>query len=175
MSKIFGPITQLGYVVDDLDAAIDYWVNTLGVGPFFLIPPFKFKSCVYRGVQCDPHLRVAVANSGGLQIELIQQTNDEFSFYTDFLDKNNGSGLQHVSVWSDQYDEDLARYKSLEMEPFMDAVIDLGDGIRVVFYETTSHGAPSMEVLEAHTMFDTFKMIRDAANNWDGNDPIRNL
>ena len=32
MSRIFGEITQLGYVVRDIRAAMDRWIET-GVGP----------------------------------------------------------------------------------------------------------------------------------------------
>jgi hypothetical protein len=30
MSKTFGKIAQLGYVVRDIDESIDYWTKTLG-------------------------------------------------------------------------------------------------------------------------------------------------
>lgn len=38
MSRIFGPAWQNGYVVEDLDGAINHWVSVLGVGPFFKAP-----------------------------------------------------------------------------------------------------------------------------------------
>ncbi len=33
MSRFLGEIRQLGYVVHDIEAAMDYWSTTLGVGP----------------------------------------------------------------------------------------------------------------------------------------------
>ena len=35
MSKFLGPIRQLGYVVPDIEAAMEYWSNVLGVGPWY--------------------------------------------------------------------------------------------------------------------------------------------
>ena len=35
MSMFFGEIRQLGYVVPDIEAAMDYWSRVLGVGPCF--------------------------------------------------------------------------------------------------------------------------------------------
>ena len=35
MSRFLGEIRQAGYVVDDIEAAMDYWSRVLGVGPFF--------------------------------------------------------------------------------------------------------------------------------------------
>ncbi len=35
MSRIFGAIRQNGYVVRDIEAALDHWIKVIGVGPFF--------------------------------------------------------------------------------------------------------------------------------------------
>ena len=37
ISGVLGPVRQLGFVVRDLDRALEYWTKTLGVGPFFTI------------------------------------------------------------------------------------------------------------------------------------------
>jgi hypothetical protein len=36
MSTRFGAIRQIAFVVRDLEPALDYWTQTLGVGPFFV-------------------------------------------------------------------------------------------------------------------------------------------
>jgi hypothetical protein len=41
-------IFQNAWVVDDLDQTIDYWTNTMGVGPFYLMeyqggPEFEYR------------------------------------------------------------------------------------------------------------------------------------
>ena len=38
MSRFFGEIRQAGYVVPDIEAAMDYWSRELGVGPWFYNP-----------------------------------------------------------------------------------------------------------------------------------------
>ena len=38
MSRFFGEMRQLGYVVPDIEAAMDYWSRTLGVGPWYYNP-----------------------------------------------------------------------------------------------------------------------------------------
>ncbi len=73
MSRICGPVMQNGYVVRDVDEAMAYWIG-LGVGPFLVIPEMAFESFVCRGRQSDPRLKIAIASSGGLQIELIEQS-----------------------------------------------------------------------------------------------------
>lgn len=49
MSRLFGPITQNGYVVEDVEAAARFWAGTLGVGPFFILPSVRFERHSYRG------------------------------------------------------------------------------------------------------------------------------
>ena len=51
---------------------------------------------------------MALANSGPLQIELIQTRNDVPSMYRDFLQAGH-TGLQHVAYWTEDFDADLAR------------------------------------------------------------------
>jgi hypothetical protein len=76
MSRFFGEIRQAGYVVPDIEAAMRYWTDILGVGPFFYNERVPIRNYVYRGQSYEPHNSVALANSGPLQIELIQCRND---------------------------------------------------------------------------------------------------
>ena len=100
MSLIYGPIAQNGYVVPELERAVDYWTTELGVGPWFEIDTSVFADMRYRGQPTNMRVRIALANSGGLQIELIQPLDDEPSPYRDFLRASGGQGgLQHVSSW----------------------------------------------------------------------------
>jgi len=40
-SRIFGAVCQNGYVVRDIRAAMDHWVNVMGVGPWYYIDRVK--------------------------------------------------------------------------------------------------------------------------------------
>lgn len=48
-----GSIRQIGYIVDDLDAAMESWL-ALGIGPWFTIREYTQKDCRYRGELCEP-------------------------------------------------------------------------------------------------------------------------
>ncbi|WP_433948334.1 VOC family protein [Brevundimonas diminuta] len=171
MSRLFGPITQNGYVVEDVEAAARFWAETLGVGPFFMLPSIRFERYSYRGQMADPELRIALANSGDLQIELIEQVNDAPSAYKDFLE-GNGPGLQHLSVWSESYAADTARYADRGLEPLAEGV--LPGGIGFIYYDTGFHGGSIMEVLDLRPDVKArMAAIREAAKAWDGSDPLR--
>ena len=94
MSRIFGAVAQNGYVVRDIRAAMDHWINVMGVGPWFYIDRVKTDYFRHRGKDSGLEMSVALANSGDLQIELIQQRNDAPSMYKEFLD--SGRAAAHV-------------------------------------------------------------------------------
>ena len=106
MSRIFGAVCQNGYVVRDIRAAMDHWVNVMGVGPWYYIDRVKTDYFRHRGQDSAMEMSVALANSGDLQIELIQQRNDAPSMYKEFLDSGR-EGLQHMSYWTRDYQAPL--------------------------------------------------------------------
>src|SRR6185437_13050881 len=86
MSRFFGEVRQLGYVVHDIQKEMRHWSEVLGVGPWYYADRVPVKNFLYKGAPSPIQTSVALANSGPLQIELIQQRNDAPSMYKDFLD-----------------------------------------------------------------------------------------
>jgi len=171
MSTLFGEIRQLGYVVKDIEAAMDYWSKTLGVGPWFYNPKVPIENYTYRGESHTPHNSVALANSGFVQVELIQCRNDVPSMYRDFLQAGN-TGLQHVAYWTETYDADLARAEAHGLVNVMSG--EVGRGGRFCYFDTEFHPGAVVELSEvAGPKGEMFRMIREASQNWDGKDPVR--
>jgi len=111
MSRIFGPVRQNGYAVRDVEAAMRHWVS-LGVGPWFYFENVPVTDWEHRGRPGQVAMSIALANSGDLQLELIQQRNDSPSLYWEFI-KAHGEGLQHVSAWTTNMAADLVRLATL--------------------------------------------------------------
>ncbi|MBB3937377.1 VOC family protein [Aureimonas phyllosphaerae] len=171
MSRFFGEIKQAGYVVDDIEAAMDHWSRVLGVGPFFYKERVPIENYQYRGTSHTPHNSVALANSGPLQIELIQTRNDAPSMYRDFRQAGH-RGLQHVAYWTQDYDADLARLIAEGFEPVMSG--EVGERGRFVYFDTEFHPGTVIELSEvAGPKGRMFDMIRAASENWNGRDPVR--
>ncbi|PSC03214.1 glyoxalase [Alsobacter soli] len=171
MSRFFGQIRQAGYVVRDIEAAMDYWSRVLGVGPWFYNPRVPIVNYTYKGERYEPHNSVALANSGPLQMELIQVRNDVPSMYRDFLQAGN-TGLQHVAYWTESYDDDLARLAAQGFKPVMSG--EVGEKGRFVYFDTEYHPGTVIELSEvAGPKGKMFKLIREASENWDGKDPVR--
>ncbi|MFE2314853.1 VOC family protein [Streptomyces sp. NPDC059441] len=169
MSRIFGQINQIGYVVHDLQASMEHWVAQ-GVGPWFYMDPVVTDYFRYRGADSGMKMAAAVANSGDIQIELIQPLNDEPSLYKDFLDVGR-EGAQHVAYWTADYQELYDRALSLGYTVAQEGAIQGG---RFAYLDTETHPGTVIEISDiGGAKGEVFAALRDLAAGWDGNDPIR--
>jgi Glyoxalase/Bleomycin resistance protein/Dioxygenase superfamily len=171
MSRFLGEIRQLGYVVPDIQAAMDHWSTVMGVGPFFYNPKVPIEGYTFGGEPFAVENSVALANSGFIQVELIQTRNDAPSMYRDFIKAGN-MGLQHVAYWTKDFDTDLARMLDQGFRVQMEGCV--GKNGRFVYFDRESHPGTVIELSEVvgpkGRMFD---MIRAASEEWDGTDPVR--
>lgn len=173
MSRIFGAIRQNGYVVRDIESAMKHWTEVLGVGPFFYMPHLEAEEFAYRGEPSDVDMSIALANSGDLQIELIQQHNTAPSLYKDFIDAGR-EGLQHVSSWVADIQTEIDRLTSQGHVIAQEGA--LSGGIRFVYFDTEFHPGTVFEMSNlAGDLAAIPQMVADAARDWDGRDPIRSL
>ena len=171
MKKIFGPVMQNAFVVDDLDAAMDHWVNKMGVGPFFVFQHVQFREAYFRGKPSDVDMTAAIAYWGGMQIELIQQHNASPSIYSEFRQRGL-RGLQHMGVITTDLDADLAKLKPMGIEPVQYGTV--ANGMRFAYVSSDFHPGAMIELIEANEAIGGFfKMMQQTADGWDGTDPIR--
>jgi len=173
MTRVFGDVRQNGYVVRDLEQALSFWIETQGVGPWFVIENARAPDFQYQGRPSQAETSLAMAQWGPIQIELIQPLDDEPSMYRDFLAAGR-EGLQHVACWSDDYDETLAAAQA--------AGFRVGQGgsfapdARYVYFESDGHPGTVIELAEtAGTMGSFFRAVAKAAEGWDGSAPIKRI
>jgi catechol 2,3-dioxygenase-like lactoylglutathione lyase family enzyme len=172
VSRIFGKVCQNGYVVRDIEAALAHWTRVLGVGPFFYVERVPMDWFRYHGADSPLEVSIALANSGELQIELIQQRNDAPSMYRDFL-RAGREGLQHIAYWTTTYQSDLDRLLAQGYRIGQEGQIGGPQG-RFVYFETEAHPGTVIELSDASGAKGAFfAHVRRAAAEWDGSDPIR--
>jgi hypothetical protein len=129
------------------------------------------KNYSYRGESHEPHNSVALANSGFVQVELIQTRNDVPSMYRDFQQAGR-TGLQHVAYWTSDYDADLARLLKEGFKPVMSG--EVGEKGRFIYFDTEYHPGTVIELSEvAGPKGKMFDLIRASSEGWDGSDPVR--
>jgi hypothetical protein len=174
MSRRFGPIRQNGYVVRDVEAAMRHWIHALGVGPWFWVERVKLDWFRHRGQEVSPDVSIALANSGDLQIELIEQRCETPSLYREFLDAGH-EGLQHVAFWSTDYQ---TLYDGMLKDGYRlghEGQIGGPEG-RFAYFDSDAHPGSMIEISDiSGGKGRFFEAIRRAAAGWDGDDPIRRI
>ena len=161
-----GPVRQLGYVVKDLDQAVDAWTRQLGLGPWLFFRNVPLHS-VFRGQPSTPVIDLALSYRGDMQIELIQQRNDAASPY--LADIRAGRyGLHHTAFLCEDIEGDVRRAEELGMQVACD--IRMPAGGRYVYLQSPDLGEHLyIELLEATEQFrGMFAQGVAAAAAWDG-------
>ena len=175
MSTLFGPIRQVGYVVRDIEQAMTRWAG-IGVGPWFYKAVVESTEFDYYGKPSRlPALSIALANSGDVQLELIQQRDDAPSLYLDTLARN-GECAQHVAYWTgDCFDEHGRQLRELGFVEGHSGRMGAGRG-RFAYFLRPDVPSMTVEISEmSGGKGEYFETIRQASIGWDGSDPIRRL
>ncbi|NWK98298.1 methylmalonyl-CoA epimerase [Sphingobium lactosutens] len=160
---------QSAWVVEDIDRAMHNWVSA-GVGPFHVVRRAQVQDLRYRGEPAQVDFSVAIAQSGPMQIELIQQHDDHPSHYRDVYAPGE-EGFHHVCRYTADFDADLADHAA---RGGIAAVTGRSGDMRFAFLDTRATLGCMTEIIEdSATMRGFFDLIARSAIDWDGIDPIR--
>lgn len=172
-----GPVGQLAYLPQDFDAAVRYWTETMGVGPFYLMENVALGEAKYRGVPTGAVFSIAIAYWGDVQIELIRPENREPSIYTGEYAVTDG--LHHICIFVESIEEARAACAEAGAEILVEGKVGAdGEVIYVDPGARNGGGGPGhvIELLQNMTGADAiFQMIKDAGKDWDGTEPLRKL
>jgi methylmalonyl-CoA/ethylmalonyl-CoA epimerase len=136
------PVEQVGIVVKDVDATTEFFSSVFGWGPWGVVE-LDMKGCLYRGESCDARLKIAFAQSGSIEIELIQVLEGE-TIHTEFL-RERGEGLHHLRFKVDDLD---ARLADLAKEG-IDVVFRKNlNGVEFAYLNTDRFGGIMLELIE---------------------------
>lgn len=173
MSLLFGPARQVGYVVRDIELAMQRWV-ALGVGPWFYKERVGTTEFSYYGrASALPALSIALANSGDLQLELIQQRDDAPTLYRDTLARH-GECAQHLAYWTmDRFDQWCRQLRELGYVEGHSGRMGAQRG-RFAYFLRPDFPSAMIELSESTGgKAEYFEEIREASIGWDGRDPVR--
>jgi methylmalonyl-CoA/ethylmalonyl-CoA epimerase len=164
----FGTPMQIAFVPENFDDALQGWA-ALGVGPFFVraVPVDEVR---YRGQPADIQFEVAIGYWGEMQIELIRQTNDAASIYN-AGPKGAGDAVHHIGILVDDIDRALERCVAAGLEVLQEVTTGT---TRAVYVDLCMGTDILLELIQlGESGRAGFAMMREAARNWDGSDPVR--
>jgi len=166
-----GAVRQIVYVVRNIDTAIDAWVG-VGIGPWYLMRELPVRT-VYRGQPCQVVQSIAMANSGALQVELIQQHGDTPSIFTEFL-AESGEGFHQLAWWVEDFGAAVRAAEAAGF-PVVWAGADEGS-VPFVYVEPPAGPVAIIEIMELNDITKGMAaLVRGAAEGWDGTDPVRSF
>lgn len=168
-----GGVMQVAYVVEDIHQAMRHWSGALGIGPFFLFEHFPLLDARYRGAPTEFDVTLGLAYSGTMCFELIQQNNDVPSVYRDIVDKR-GYGFHHWARSTRDFDGDVKRYQAMGAALALYGVAAVG--ARAAYMDTSDTLGGMVELIEITPQVEAlFATLRQAAVDWDGENPVRTL
>ncbi|MEM8563013.1 MAG: VOC family protein [Pseudomonadota bacterium] len=162
-------IVQNAFVVTDIHRAMRAWRSAYDLGPFFLMENVTLES-LHRGTPVTLELSIAMAQAGAVNVELIQQLNEVPSCYRDVYPAGGG-GFHHVCMIVKDFDNTVARYQERGFELSLEADIGIYRFVYVDTYEAL--GCHTELVEDAAPIRQLYAQVRDAAEDWDGSDPVR--
>ncbi|MFN3554189.1 MAG: VOC family protein [Novosphingobium meiothermophilum] len=167
-----GGIIQTAFVVEDVHASIAHFQRDCGAGPFFLLDHFLGPDQFYRGAPSTADVAIAMGFAGHMQIELIQPLDENPSVYRETIEQR-GYGFHHFGIACADVDDALAAYEARGYALAFKAAVPTGGS--VAYLEGGSAAAPGfVELIPATPGMDAhFTSMWQAAQGWDGTDPVR--
>jgi len=166
---LFGPITQLAYVTDDLETTAQFWSETTGVGPWTAMREVSLPATM-NGKEVTFKIDVALAYQGDLQLEIIQPLCDSLSPYS--ANKEAGLwGLHHVQFTTNNMHESIGVAENAGLTPA--CIIEQGERGNYTYLR-----GPSVwfELMESNQQLQQlFDMIKAKGIDWDGKNIIQEL
>jgi len=170
-----GHAMQSAWVVDDLDAAVDAWLK-VGIGPFFFVEytPDLFEHSTYRGSPSPISMKIALAQAGDMQIELIEPTGEQANIYRDTVPEGK-TAFHHLCYWTDDLDVEIASLVDQGYELAATGTV-AGSGATFAYVDTSPVLGHMTELLTySDDIKGLFDMVAAASVDWDGGDPKRPL
>ena len=169
------PVRQVAYFVPDIRAAALAHSRAFGSGPFHVLNHVELTSSEHRGVFRPLDHSSAYGQLGSVMIEFAMQHNPEPSAFHDLYPRGSGRfGLHHTALWVADLAAAIARFAAEGMALAHYAVTATGTAFAFVdAIGRYGHMIELYEPLPGLTGF--YDMVAQAADGWDGRDPIREL
>ena len=120
-------VSQIGIVAPDIGKAVRYYSKILNIKPWFRSKTTS-NNVVFKGESFSLDLDIALAFSGGMEIELIQMLTDRGCIYSDIM-KKQGGGLHHIGAMVWGFDKKLEQMKAAGLGVIQSGVIKTVGGV----------------------------------------------
>ncbi|MCP5181730.1 MAG: VOC family protein [Pseudomonadales bacterium] len=167
------PLAQTAYFVPDIrKAALDAH-RRFGAGPFFVVSHIELSKGTHRGKDCPFVHSSAYGQWGDVMMELVQQESDGPSPFRDMFAPGE-SGLHHMAAIVPDQQAAYAHYRQTGLEVV--TIAHTLTGTEFAFVDARATLGHMIEVYQASPgLLGFYAMVKEAAQGWDGSDPVREL
>jgi methylmalonyl-CoA/ethylmalonyl-CoA epimerase len=143
--SVFGSLRHIGFLVEDLDRAVEHF-QSLGIGPF---EPLKV-TFTRREVLGKPitgssvKLRIRMAKLGPIEFELIEPGEGR-SPWRDYLEKH-GDGIEHIGFFVEDIDAAVAEMEKKGAQILRRGWFEGGGGN--AFVDASKAGGINIELIQ---------------------------
>jgi catechol 2,3-dioxygenase-like lactoylglutathione lyase family enzyme len=167
-----GTVVQVAYMVDDAARAAQEFSERTGAGPFFVRHnPVTGARGPNGSVGTFDHSS-AYGQWGRIQVELVQtHTAEPIEFAETTLTRNS---IHHVALMVASFDDQQQKYADMGWPALLTATTRNGNNF--AFHDARPQLGHLVEIYEPRpTILQLYRRVAEAATNWDGTDPVRDL
>ncbi|HQZ13036.1 MAG TPA: VOC family protein [Devosia sp.] len=151
-----GPLAQIGFVVRDIDAAMEEWMRVADIRSFLCFDQVVNPNTVHRGQRTNVDISIAIGYaSDDLEIEIISQRNDGPSPYSEFIGSGR-EGLQHLAYLVDDCPPAWQKLEEQGLERVY-SVIPENDGFPITYFDGPNGFGAMVEIVPG-----SFRPMREA-------------
>jgi catechol 2,3-dioxygenase-like lactoylglutathione lyase family enzyme len=164
-------LRQVCWLVPDLDAAIERWVETTGAGPFYVMRHVELENVTHRGQPSSYDHSAAIGQWGPIQIELQQKHCDTPSITSEMFAPGE-TGIHHYNWWVADVDAEIQRMEALGFETVF--TTGIGTTMYTAWFDARPLFGALIEIYaDSPFVREVGRIIQDASTDWDGVDPVR--
>jgi len=127
-------LDHIGIAVSDLDSALRFYVDTLGL------------ECTHIEEVPDQNVKIAFIPAGDVNIELVQATDSE-SAVARFIERK-GEGIQHIALLVDDIEKELDNLKEKGVGFIDEQPREGAHGAKIAFLHPKSANGVLLELCE---------------------------
>lgn len=169
------PVRQIAWFVPDITAAARAHHAAFGSGPYFVFEHVPLAWSEHRGVRVTHDHSSAYGQWGDVMVEFVTQHGDDPSAFRDMYPHGFArQGLHHMALWVDNLEAAIAKFAAQDIP--LAQLSETQTGTRYAFVDACASLGHMLELYEPTDQLTGFyAMVREAAQGWDGRDPIRKL
>jgi hypothetical protein len=164
------PIHHVGYVVEDLRSGTEAFTRQFGAGPFFGMEHMVFDEVTYRDGPAVYDHSSAFGAWGSILVELTQVHDAQPPEFREAL-VAPGAGIGHIGFVVPSLSEETERLEAIGLVAFHTG--KTGPASAVWFEGGPLFGHPIEVLQERDQILGFYAMVRAAAIDWDGSEPLR--